>query len=161
VATSAPHLMMLVNPATERVSMADPGELLRACQDAIRDLAGTAVSVASVPQKGAGQMLGPLQRQAELIERVVQRQLAFERELAGRALAPARGVLDLVDQVSGAMRAEAKAFRMASASLGQVADLLEQQVELLEGATAIVRDPVATLRSSGNAVPDTHPEGGP
>jgi prefoldin subunit 5 len=57
------------------------------------------------------------------------------------------------------MRAEAKAFRMASGSLAQVADLLEQQVELLEGAIGIVRDPVAAVRSAGKTVSDARSEG--
>jgi hypothetical protein len=140
--------------------MADPRELLRACQDAILDIAGTAVSAASVPADIAGQVLGPLHRQAELLEQVVQRQLELEHELVDRALAPVRGALDLVDQATTAMRAEANAFRMASGSLAQVADLLEQQVELLEGAIGIVRDPVAALRSAGKTVSDARPEGG-
>jgi ABC-type transporter Mla subunit MlaD len=138
--------------------MVDPGELLTACQEAIRELGGTAVSVASAPSEIVGQVLGPLQRQAELLEQVVQQQIAFEHKLVDHALAPVRGVVDLVDQATAAMRAEAKAFRMASASLGQVADLLDQQVELLEGATAIVRNPVATLRSDGEQPRDTSPE---
>jgi flagellar motor switch protein FliG len=140
--------------------MADPGELLRACQDAIREVAKTTASVASVPADLAGQVLGPLQRQAELLERVVERQLEFERELADRALAPARSVLDLVHQATAGMHAEASAFRMASASLGQVADLLEQQAQLLEDATGIVRDPLAALRSAGGALGNPNPEDG-
>jgi hypothetical protein len=140
--------------------MPDPRELLRACQDAIRDIAGTTASAASAPADAVGQVLGPLHRQAELLEQVVQRQLDLERELVDLALAPARGALDLLDQATAAMRAEAKAFRMASGSLGQAADLLEQQVELLEGAIGIVRDPVAALRSAGKTATDAGPQGG-
>jgi ABC-type transporter Mla subunit MlaD len=136
--------------------MADPRELLRATQDALRDIAGTA---ASVPAEVAGQLLGPVQRQAELLEKVVQRQLEFEHELVDHALAPARAALDLVDQATAAMRAEAKAFRLASDSLGQVADLLDQQVELLEGAIGIVRDPITAVRSAGKTVSRTRPKG--
>ncbi len=138
--------------------MVDPRELLRASQDAIRDVAGTAFSVASVPAEIAGQLLGPVQRQAELLEKVVQRQLEFERELVDHALAPARAALDLVDQATAAMRAQAVAFRLASDSMGQVADLLDQQVLLLEGAVGIVRDPGAAMRWAGKPSP-TPPDG--
>ena len=132
--------------------MVDPRELLRACQDAIRDVAGTA---GSLPAEVAGQLLAPVQRQAELLEKVVQRQLEFEHELVEHALAPARAALDLVDQATAAMRAQAKASRLASDSMRQVADLLDQQVELLEGAIGIVRDPVAAMRWAGTPMNHT------
>jgi hypothetical protein len=56
------------------------------------------------------------------------------------------------------MRADAKAFRLASDSLAPVADLLDQQVELLEGAIGIVRDPVSAVRSAGKTAwpPTSH-----
>jgi hypothetical protein len=111
-----------------------------------------AASLVSAPAGLAGDLLGPLQRQAELLEQVLQRQIDFEREIVGRALAPARAALDLVDQAASTMRAQATAFRAASLSFGQAAELLEQQAEIIERAGGTLRDPVAVLRSAQDAV---------
>jgi hypothetical protein len=128
--------------------MADPADLLNACGDAIRDLGGAAASLASGPAGLTIDLLRPMQRQAELLEQVLQRQLEFERELVGRAVAPARAALELVEQATGTFRAQAAAFRAASAVFGQLADLMEQQAELVERTGAAIRDPVAALRST-------------
>jgi ABC-type transporter Mla subunit MlaD len=128
--------------------MADPSDLLNAWQDAIRELGRAAGAFVSRPAGVAGDLLEPFQRQAEQLERVLQRQLEFERDLLERVVAPARAALDLVDQATAAFRAQAVAFRAASVSFGQLADLMEQQAELVERASATIRDPVAALRSA-------------
>jgi hypothetical protein len=128
--------------------MPDPAELLRAWEAAIREVGATASSFVSGSAELAGQLGAPLQRQAELLERVLQQQVEFERELAARLLAPARAVLDMTEQTTDAMRAQAAALRAAASSLTQVADLLDQQVTLVQQATQTVRDPIAALRSA-------------
>ena len=70
--------------------MADPADLLKAWQNAIRDVGGAAASLASGPTGVASDLLRPMQHQAELLQQVLQRQLEFERELVGRAVAPLR-----------------------------------------------------------------------
>jgi hypothetical protein len=140
---------MILVQRDQGATMADPADLLHACQEAIRDAGGAAASLVSSPAGLAGDLLGPLQRQAELLERVLQRQLEFERELISSAVAPARAALDLVEQATVAFRAQATAFRGASVSFGQLANLMEQQAEILERAGAAVRDPFAALRSAG------------
>jgi hypothetical protein len=132
--------------------MAEPADLLHAWQDAIREIRGAAASLVSHPAGLASDLLEPLQRQSELLERVLQRQLEFERALIGSAIAPARAALDLVEQATTAFRAQAVAFRGASVSFGQLASLMEQQAELLERASAAIRDPVSALRSAGAEV---------
>jgi len=132
--------------------MADPSDLLRAWQSAIRDLGGTAASLASGPAGVASDLLRPLQRQAELLQQVLERQLDFERELLGRAIAPLRATLELVDQATGTLHAQATSFRAASRTFGQLADLMDQQADLLERAGTTLRDPLATFRASGGEV---------
>ena len=128
--------------------MAGPSDLLKAWQDAIRDVGGAAASLASGPAGKAGDLLEPLQRQAEQLERVLERQLEFERELVGRAIAPARATLEMVEQATIAYRAQATAFRAAAASFGQLAELMEQQAEIVERAGAAIRDPLSALKSA-------------
>src|SRR5450759_5046763 len=115
---------MILVQRDKGATMADPADLLHACQEAIRDAGGAAASLVSSPAGLAGDLLGPLQRQAELLERVLQRQLEFERELISSAVAPARAALDLVEQATVAFRAQATAFRGASVSFGQLANLM-------------------------------------
>jgi hypothetical protein len=142
-------------------SMADPSDLLTAWQDAIREVGGIAASLVSGPAGLAGDVRSVLQRQTEQLERVLQRQLEFERELVARASAPARAALELVEQATVAYRAQAKAFRAASVSFGQLAELIEQQAELVERASAAIRDPVAALRSAGAEAASIGIPGGP
>ncbi len=132
--------------------MADPGDLLKAWQNAIRDVGGAAASLASGPAGVASDLLRPLQRQAELLQEVLERQLDFERELVGRAVAPLRATLELVDQATGTLHAQATSFRAASKTFGQLADLMDQQADLLERAGATMRDPLATFRSTSGEV---------
>jgi hypothetical protein len=134
--------------------MADLGDLLHAWEAAIREVGGAAGSVAAGSAELAGQLGAPLRRQADVLEKVLQRQLDFERELVGRLLTPARTVLDVAEQTTSALRAQATAFRVAAASFGQVADLLEQEAELLQHASSSIRAPVAALRSAGAALRD-------
>jgi ABC-type transporter Mla subunit MlaD len=132
--------------------MASPTDLLKAWQDAIGEVGGVASSLVSGSAGAAGEVLAPLQRQAEQLERVLQRQLEFERELLGNAVAPARAALEIFEQTTKALRAQAKAFRAAAASFEQVAGLMDQEAELMEQAAKTLRDPVAALRSAGAAV---------
>ena len=127
--------------------MADPAELLKAWQSAVRDVGGAAASLASGSAGVAGDVLRPLQHQAELLQQVLERQLDFERELVGRAVAPLRAALELVDQATGTFRAQATSFRAASKTFGQLADLMDQQADLLERAGVTIRDPLAAFRS--------------
>jgi hypothetical protein len=128
----------------------EPSDLLKAWQEAIRDLGGTAASLASGP---AGPLLRPLQRQADLLERILERQLEFERELVGRVTAPAQTALELVEQATTAMRGQAAAFRAAATSFGQAADLLEQQADLIDLTRRTVADPLGAIRAAGSALP--------
>jgi hypothetical protein len=130
--------------------MPNPDDLLKAWQDAIREVGGAAASLVAKPGHIAAEALAPLQQQAETLQRVLQRQLDFERELVERVLAPARVTMELVDNANAAYRAQARAFRSASVSFGQLAELMEQQAVLIERASAALKDPVAALRATAS-----------
>jgi prophage DNA circulation protein len=132
--------------------MANPTDLLKAWQDAIGEIGGVAASLVSGPAETAGELLAPLQKQAEQLERVLQRQLEFERAILGNAVAPARAALEIFEQTTAALHAQAKAFHAAASSFEQVAELMEQEAALMEQAAKTLRDPVAALRSAGAAV---------
>jgi hypothetical protein len=135
--------------------MADPADLLKAWQNAIRDVGGVAASLASAPAGVATDVLRPLQHQAELLEQVLQRQIDFERELLHRAVAPLHATLELIDQATGTLHAQATSFRAAAVTFHQLAALMDQQADLLGRAGATIRDPLATFRSTGDEPSDT------
>ena len=121
--------------------MADPSDLLGAWRELAQQMRGLAGSIAG--QAGQGiDVLGALQRQGELIEQVLKRQLDIEQDLVRRALAPAEVTLKALDGAPDAMRAQAGAFRAAATSFSQAADLLELQATALEQTLGAVRAPV-------------------
>jgi ABC-type transporter Mla subunit MlaD len=128
--------------------MPDPADLLKAWQDAVREVGGVAASIVSGSAGKAGDLLEPMQKQAEQVQRVLERQLEFERDLVTRAIAPARATLEMAEQAAIAYRAQAKAFSAAAASFGQLADLMEQQAEIVERVGVAVRDPLSALRAA-------------
>jgi hypothetical protein len=129
--------------------MADPADLLRAWQDVIKQLGSALATPVTGQQDLVKQVLGPLQRQSELLEQAVQRQIEFEKEMIGRVMAPANVMLDMLEQTSTAMDAQAKAFEAAAASFRRAAEMLELQASLLEQVHRSLRDPVGALKSAG------------
>ena len=130
--------------------MAERVDLLGAVQASIRELGKLGGSLVSAPPEVAEQLAAPLQRQAELLEQILQRQIEFEGDLIARLLGPAGTIFDLVEQTATAMQAQTAAFRAAAASFTQIADLVEQQVELLQLARESVLAPVTALRAAGD-----------
>ncbi len=128
--------------------MADPADLLKAWQNAIRDVGAAAASLASAPAGVATDLLRPLQHQADLLQQVLQRQLDFERELLNRVVAPLHATMELIDQTSASLHAQATSFRAASTTYRQLAALMDQQADLLQRAGATMRDPLAAFRST-------------
>ena len=126
--------------------MADPLELLNAWQRAV------VASLGSTPVAAASFRCDPA-APSRTAPAGAARQLEFERELLGRAVAPLRGARELVDQATGTWRAQATSFRAASRTFGQLAGLMDQQAHLLERAGATMRDPLAVFRTTGDAVP--------
>ena len=117
--------------------MADPGDLMHAWQEAIKQLRGVAAPVAGA---------------TDLIENALRRQLEFEKQLAGQILAPLNVLVDVLDQSASAMRAQAAAFDAAAMSFKQASDLLEVQATLLDQAARSMRDPTQALKAAGGAV---------
>ena len=126
--------------------MPEPADLLKAWNEVIKQLS----QIPAVP--GQAQMtralITPLQRQAEVLEETVRRQMDFERSLARRLLGPVDVAFDALEQASRAMRTQAEAMQAASTALKQAADLLEIQAGMMERATGALRDPAAFLRSA-------------
>ena len=116
----------------------------------IRELGKLGGSLVSAPPEVAEQLAAPLQRQAELLEQILQRQLEFERDLVGRMVAPSGALLHVFEQTAAAMRAQTVAYRAAATSFTQIAELVEQQAEMLQLASEAVSGPVSALRGAAD-----------
>ena len=113
--------------------MPEPADLLRAWQDAIRQLGRATASLTGPP--------------AELLEQAMRRQVEFEKELMGRMLAPVGTVIEALEQTSEAMHAQAQAFAAAATAFKRAGELVELQAEMLERATSALKAPADIVRA--------------
>lgn len=126
--------------------MPDIRDPVRAWRDAADQLRGLAASLADQAGHGPRDVLGPLQRQTEVIEQLLRRQVEIEQELARRALAPAVAISEALEKAPDAMRAQAAAFRAAATSFDQAADLLEVQATAVEQSIKALKAPAELAR---------------
>jgi len=122
--------------------MPDMPDLVGAWHDAVRQLQQLASSIAGDTTGAARDLLGPLQRQTEIVEQLLRRQIEIEQELVNRAIAPARATAEALEKAPAAMRAQAAAFRAAAASFTQAGELLEVQAAAVEQTIAALLAPV-------------------
>jgi hypothetical protein len=119
-------------------------DLLREWQAAMRSLAGRSVEL---PQ----QLLAPMQRQAEIVEEVLERERRRQQDLLRKAFAPLDAVFDLLEQSGAALHRQAEALKESARALEQAAAMAEAQAELFERAVAVLRQPSEIVKRAGGA----------
>lgn len=87
------------------------------------------------------QLLEPMQRQVELLQEVIERERALQRQIAGRVLAPVDAIFDLVEESGQVLRQQAEALEAAGRALEDTARLVKTQAELFERAIGALREP--------------------
>jgi hypothetical protein len=117
--------------------MSDGGGL-----DLLRDWQSAMASV--IPK----QLLGPLKRQMELIQDVLERERKLQREVLGHVFAPLDAVFDLLEQSGATIRQQAEALEQAARALGDTAVLMKAQAELFERGIQAIREPADLARSA-------------
>ena len=124
--------------------MADGGrDLIREWRTAMQSVLAAAASVAGRAELPR-QLLVPLQKQAELVEQVLER----ERDLMGRAFAPVDAVFDLLEQSGAALRKQAEALSESARALEQAAELVRAQAELYESTIRTLRRPGELVKTA-------------
>jgi hypothetical protein len=121
-------------------------DLLREWQAAMRSLAGRSVEL---PQ----QLLAPMQRQAQLVQEVLERERQRQQDLLARAFAPLDAVFDLLEQSGTAMHRQAQALKESARALEQAAAMAEAQAELFERAVTVLRQPSEIVKRAGGVQP--------
>jgi methyl-accepting chemotaxis protein len=92
------------------------------------------------------QLLGPLKRQMELIQDVLERERALQREVLGHVFAPLDAVFDLLEQSGATIRQQAEALEQAARALEDTAVLMKAQAELFERGVRTAREPADLAR---------------
>lgn len=102
--------------------------------------------VSSAPSLGGRteiprQLLEPMQRQVELLQEVIERERALQRQIAGRVLAPVDAIFDLIEESGQVLRQQAEALESAGRALEETARLVKTEAELFERAIGALREP--------------------
>jgi hypothetical protein len=93
------------------------------------------------------QLLGPLKRQTELLQAVLERERRLQREVLGYVFGPLDAVLDLLEQSGATIRQQAEAIEQAARALEDTAVLMKAQAELFERGIQTLREPTDLARS--------------
>jgi methyl-accepting chemotaxis protein len=131
--------------------MPDGRDLLHEWQDAMQGIASAAKGAAGrteIPRA----LLGPMERQVELLQELVERERRVQGEVVGQLLAPLDAVFDLLEQSGSALHQQAAALEEASRALGETAGLMKLQAEAFERTIKVMREP-AKLAKAAAGVP--------
>lgn len=115
-------------------------ELLGEWRKLMDSMVSSAASVggrAEIPR----QLLEPMQRQIELLQEVIERERALQRQIAGRVLAPVDAIFDLIEESGQVLRRQAEALEAAGRALEDTSRLVKTQAELFERAIGTLREP--------------------
>ena len=93
------------------------------------------------------QALGPLKRQTELLQEVLERERRLQREVLGRVFAPFDAIFDLLEQSGATIRQQAEALEQAAHALEDTALLMKAQAEMFERSIKTLREPADLARS--------------
>jgi hypothetical protein len=94
------------------------------------------------------QLLEPMQRQLELMQEIVERERALQKELAGRIAAPVDAVFDLLLESAAMMQRQAEAIDAAGRALEDTASLMKAQADLFERTVQTMRQPTELAKAA-------------
>jgi hypothetical protein len=94
------------------------------------------------------QLVGPMQRQLELVVALLERERTFQREVSGRLLAPFDVIFDLLEQNAAMLRSQAEALGAAGRALEDAAGLIATQAELFERTIGVLREPTELAKAA-------------
>ena len=140
--------------------MADERDILGEWQSAMQSIASTARQTAGRTELPKA-LLTPMQRQLELLQKVVERERTLQSEVFGHLIDPIDAVFDLLEESGKTFRAQAEALEQASAALEQTAQLMQTQAEIYEKTIRALREPANLARRAAGAKPRKRSTGTP
>ena len=133
--------------AMPRVPDLSGRELLGEWRRLMDSVVASAASVggrAEIPR----QLLEPMQRQVQLLQEVIERERALQKQIAGAVLAPVDAIFDLVEESGSVLRQQAEALEAAGRALEDTARLVKTQAELFERAVGALREPTELAKAA-------------
>ena len=115
-------------------------ELLDEWRKLMDSVVSSAASAAGRPELPR-ELLGAMQSQMALMQRIADRERLLGSELAARILGPIDAVFDLLEQSGATLRSEAEALETAGRALQDTAGLMKRQAELFERTIGALRQP--------------------
>lgn len=94
------------------------------------------------------QLVEPMKRQLELLQQVVERERRFQRDVAGRLVAPFDAVFDLLAESAVTLGKQAEALEAAGRALQETAGLVKGQAELFERTVGALREPTELAKAA-------------
>ena len=94
------------------------------------------------------QLLEPMQRQVQLLQEVIERERALQKQITGAVLAPVDAIFDLVEESGLVLRQQAEALEAAGRALEDTARLVQTQAELFERALGALREPTELAKAA-------------
>jgi hypothetical protein len=137
----------------------DGRDLLREWQDAMQSLASTALGAAGKAELPK-QLVGPMQRQVELLQELVDRERRLQGEVFGHLFAPLDALFDLLEQSGSTFRKQSEALEQAADALGETAKLMRVHAELFEKSIKMMREPTELAKSAAGVKDGRKASGG-
>jgi hypothetical protein len=115
----------------------------RKLMDSVVDSATSVAGRGELPQK----LVETMQHQLQLIQEVLERERAVQKDLAARLVAPVDAVFDLLEESGATLRRQAEALESAGRALEETATLMKRQAELFEATIARLREPAELAKA--------------
>jgi hypothetical protein len=122
-------------------------ELLEEWRGVMESVLSSAASAAGRPELPR-ELLGAMQSQMALMQRVLDRERLLGSELAARLLGPVDALFDLLEESGATLRREAEALETAGRALQETAGLMKRQAELFEQTIGALREPAELAKAA-------------
>jgi hypothetical protein len=122
-------------------------ELLHEWQRLMESVFSSAASLAGRSQLPR-QLQDAMQRQLELLGEILERERVLQKELAGRLVAPADAIFDLLEQSGTTLRRQAETLEAAGRALEETAALMKEQAEVFSQTIGTLRQPHELARAA-------------
>lgn len=94
------------------------------------------------------QLLEPMRREVALVQEILERERALQREVTSQIVAPVDAVFDLLQETGSMLERQAEALEAAGAALAETAALVKGQAALFERTVRSLRRPVELAKSA-------------
>ena len=93
-------------------------------------------------------LLEAMQRQADIVQEVIEQERKRQKQLAAGLVAPVDAVFDLLEQIGVTLRRQSEALATAGQALEETARLAQNQADLFERTIRTLREPTEIAKTA-------------